>query len=596
MSLGSPSRFQVPVNFLGDFKAGKSSVAASLEGNRPIRVAEEDRTVGADVKQVLFDEMDFHIVDAGGHESYTFLHHLYLTAFAIHAIFIKVGHRFDAADCSRQLNRWMYMVTAKFPASKFVVVLSKCDELSPDILEMAVDGLESELESIKRDEAIAVDKWSDNLKSSLSAVHIDGEKLPGYETIMNNMKDAEAMKTQQPTFIGGVICMSCEKGKERGFKEFLERCTSAVKEAGGSGHFFRLSEFPKKWKVFLDSILQCRSKDCLALTMSEVRQKAAEVGIPEEDVDLCLFLFKVMGHILHYEFSENDLNQYVFHDPKRIAGVFGHLVHHDLSQQLEVYIRSHVSNMKEGEHVRRCLKNGVVPRCFIKSQLLKKYRSESASFGDAILQLALYINLCIVVSDREGKGEPMVFIPCLVSRSRHDVEHELCKKWGSDNEEGWEDFVVHLQLHKALPIGFVERVVVEVAPFTSGNVNYKNGFFCNGWKCRILLEEVAEPSNEFSRLVFNIRVASSNRDEATQDLTWLYFIFQNTLSFYPGVLARAVAPCKGCGEHSYDVKECLNQPYDVLKRMKCPQCGLTNPQYSAADVFPVKKPGMYASW
>ena len=564
-----------------------------MEG-QPVRVAEEERTVGADVKWIHFKGIDIFIHDFGGHASYTFLHHIYLPPFAIHVVFIKVGVKFDSAECSRQLNRWMFFVSAKVSNAKIIAVLSKVDLLSEADLEEAVGSLNQQLRSAGNGEREVIDTWSANIESALSSVFVNGKELPGYETIKKNVEDAERIKQQQPEILGDIICVSCEKGKERGLDEFLERCASVVKDSdtektNGNHRFFRLSDFPESWEVFLGALLECRSKGRLAIPMSEVCEKAADAGVPEADVHMCLFLFKVTGNVLHYEYSENDLDQYIFHDPELLAKAMGHIVHHDLTQQFENYITS-LSKMPEEDTIRSDFANGWVSYDFLKLQLSQRFQIEGARFGDVVVQLARHIGLCIAIDKQESQGRQMVFVPCLVTRSRSDVD--LSNKWGPAEKKGLEDFVMDLRLHKGLPIGFVERVLVEAAVFTRGNINFKNGFFCIGWNgCPMLLEEVSEPTNRFSRLRFKIRAESSNREVAVQEMTWLYFVFQKALSYYPGVLAHIVTPCRSCSDHSYDVKGCLNQPYEVLKSMECPQSSILNP-HSAADVFPVKKPGM----
>lgn len=77
--------------FLGSSMAGKSTVCRSLRHGNPVKVAEDDRTVGIEIQEVFDAGVRFLFWDFAGQEEYYYTHHVFITpqAFVILAIDIS---------------------------------------------------------------------------------------------------------------------------------------------------------------------------------------------------------------------------------------------------------------------------------------------------------------------------------------------------------------------------------------------------------------------------------------------------------------------------------------------------------------------------
>ncbi len=553
-----PSMFQVPLNFLGDTEAGKSSLLASLMNNmKPVRVPPEKRTVGAKVGKVLLkdEEVELHILDYAGHMCYTQFNQAYLNPFAINVIFVKVCSPFGNLECGDemkkwlrlvkkecrgQVRKWLRLVLAKIPDAMFLLVLSKCDLLSEEEEQGVVDLLTKEFNDV----------------------------------------------LQRPTCSPQIVCISCHEEKAKGFREFLDSCMNMMKSKSLCDRFFKLSEFPSSWEKFLGSLEDARMPGCLSLSMNSVRAKAEMADLTAaEEVDACLFLFQIMGRVIHYRRSHYDMDQLIFHDPDQLLELLGQIVHHDQVDLLKVFISKHMTDTNEGNSVLRSFEDqGRIPLSFLKSRIPTVSYSFKHNLSDAVIDLAQRIGLCIVV----GKE---VFIPSLVQRHRSEVEDDLKKLWLADCST---EYQFNLKLHwPSIPIGLFERLVVEVASYSTGMINWSNGCFCNGWECLVLFEEESKQMDDhFSQLVFKIRVEAEAKEDACIDMTWLFWACQRALSFFQGVKADCVAPCRGsrCRGYSFHVQKFLGQSYSELNAVKCPECPKRHAR-SAADVFPVEPQG-----
>ena len=449
----SNSPFQVALNLLGDTQAGKSSFLASLKNMmKPTRVHLLDRTVGAEVYKYEYIDGDSHvelyIFDFAGHKSYEFFHQIYLTPYAINIIFIPCP--FDLIECREQLKRWIYLITAKIPDSMFVVVLSKCDLLLDKEKEnFTVSLLQEELKE---------------LGCNLSSFGMSDEA----SAVLVNTK-------RQPVFYDEIIRLSCEPGKSRGIRELVKSCVSMISDGRLKDRFFKLSDFPPSWQVFLKSLEASRSPGCFCITMDDVRRIACEAGLTEDELAPCLFLFKIMGHILHYLPTKDSFRtQFIFHDTGRLLEVLGQIVHHNQVEFLKIFVDGHVCETTEGEAIiRQFREEGLMPLEFLKSRLESVTRSfqsvcdeGSPTLSEAIIKISVHVGMFIVV-------ESNVFIPSLVKRSKtcDSVQGLLNKQW-PEQEEGCEDFQFDLKLRwPFVPTGLLERMVVEVRPYSSGMIN-----------------------------------------------------------------------------------------------------------------------------
>lgn len=89
LEASSPTIRAIKTMFLGSSMAGKSTVCRSLRHQRPVEVAEDDRTVGIEIHHVFnANEVRFIFWDFAGQEEYYFTHHVFITpqAFVILAV------------------------------------------------------------------------------------------------------------------------------------------------------------------------------------------------------------------------------------------------------------------------------------------------------------------------------------------------------------------------------------------------------------------------------------------------------------------------------------------------------------------------------
>lgn len=89
LKVSSFTNCTIKTMFLGTSMAGKSTVCRSLTQGCPVAVAQNDRTVGIEIRQVLNDKgVRFLFWDFAGQEEYYFTHHVFITpqAFVILAV------------------------------------------------------------------------------------------------------------------------------------------------------------------------------------------------------------------------------------------------------------------------------------------------------------------------------------------------------------------------------------------------------------------------------------------------------------------------------------------------------------------------------
>ena len=572
------ARYQVAINVLGDTGVGKTSLVTSLEAGTACLTREEDRTVGANIKKVVHKDVDFYFCDVGGHPCYLSFHQFYISGFAVNVLVVEVRDPLDPKkfrkELREQLNRWIDLVSSKQEKSLFLVTISKCERFPKEQLEEVIEAIKEEIRDIQKHAVSLIDMSIKDLEATIE--RLKGDEKPGYSTVKRNIDAAKAAKNGQPIIENEVICISCESGC--GLEEILDKCVAMVKNCEDKNRFFKLSEYPKAWESFMKKLLNSRKSGSLALTMDEVKSKAQEAGLQLHEVKPCLFLFMITGHVLYYENTKHSLTKWVFHNPNELLERLGHIFHHDLKGKLEKYLRSKTTDISSS--LDRLTDEGLVPYDFIADLIMTSATSDGTVsplvVAEGVLRLARNTGLCVEVEPDDKHRERRVFIPSMVSRDKEDVPG-LDEDWPDNPPADYVDFSMELHLIRPdLPPGLLHRMAVEMNSYTKRKQIWRNGLCAKGTKCDVFVD--ASPSKDLdvpdsvTSVTFKVRAKKSSPESAIEDLTYLYWVCQRTMSFFTGILCTMVTRCHMRPRHLFFVDDCLNKTSEELKELECPSC------------------------
>ncbi|XP_066510729.1 malignant fibrous histiocytoma-amplified sequence 1-like [Hoplias malabaricus] len=507
--------------FLGSSMAGKSTLCRSLTCGRPVAVAEADRTVGIDIREVDRDGVRFLFWDFAGQEEYYITHHIFITpqAFVILAIDLSSYHTEDPQSFREKVGFWISNILLKVPNSVVLLVGTHTDQCT-DVMEAI--GKKYDIE--KR-----VEQMLSETKESLEQQRKNLEELEDLSLFSEQMSEIERL-TEYKLKVLDLVPIDCTDSKD------IASLQAHIKDLTSKKDTFpfmeqRLPQCYQKVETALQGLLNQGDIPPHGIITQEdllyyLRDMHRELD--QDKMKLILQYLHRIGVIMWYMEIQH-LKDMVFVKPSFLISLFKAVVRHDLvsvleaipnkdlksENSLQMHRKRWVSNFQE-----RATLSNVAIRILVRNELERSVIQEKDLVEDivgtkkkagSLLTLLQHFDVCLPTKQSSPlnpaaqefcpnrkwePSDPSVYDPdgaCLFPSFLTNNE-QVKGMWGMDNLE---DINVQVYFLPEIPHHFFHRLVIKICSFYSTYWIGKDQCLFSCGNRRVLLREHVTDGDQF---------------------------------------------------------------------------------------------------
>ena len=363
--------------FVGEKKAGKSSLVNSIMRGEQYKMDADDRTVVADLLHWFPDGKDktlFNIIDCGGHESYHITGHYFHRNNSNNVAVLCHDISRNQPDDYKKTFEWLKSIITRSPKCQIFIILTQKDKVTKEekqvelfkqtfsnLLQKEISKLKINLKRAQRVKSVKtdiieslIDTYShikDDILSSLIVTSCDkgqDESIDQVKKALLNMADRCKMLLPQSTqelFVQvGKSAARSNKYRLRTQEKSLALATKSVKNVKSqSPRAEDVSLKPDNKLSVKDTSTISKGKDTSLikpyLDIEEIipvyKSILDKLQLPSDDIienlKNSLQFLHYQGFMMYYR-SHNDLSDVVFHDMIALLEILKTVFDHDRHQ------------------------------------------------------------------------------------------------------------------------------------------------------------------------------------------------------------------------------------------------------------------------